>query len=326
MATCDNVPGQDRRLRAGLRRIRAVHAPPILAAVLSLAACSQSHATTTATANIQSPYVALGDSYTAGPDIPNQVGIPTGCNRSDHNYPALVAQHFGLNASQVHDVSCSGATTDNLTAPQHTSDGINPAQLTTLTTETALVTLGIGGNDIGFTSILTRCVELDAPGTLIDLLRHTAADQTPCRAFYTADGTDQIGQKIQSASAHLDAALARIHASAPHARVYIVGYPDLLRSGGAACARSLGITPGDVTFLNNEELQLNNMLKQQAIAAGDRYVDTYAPSIGHDACSDPATCWIEPLLPDSAAAPMHPNATGHQGMADAVEHAITATS
>ena len=122
------------------------------------------------------------------------------------------------------------------------------------------------------------------------------------------------------------AALTRIRASAPHARVYIVGYPDLFPStGGAACARSLGITPGDVTFLNSEELHLNNMLKQEAAAAGDRYVDTYAPSIGHDACADPATRWVEPLLPDSAAAPMHPNAAGHQGMADTVEHAITST-
>jgi hypothetical protein len=40
----------------------------------------------------------------------------------------------------------------------------------------------------------------------------------------------------------------------------------------------------------------------------------------------PATRWIEPLIPDSPAAPMHPNALGERGIADAVLHAITATA
>src|SRR5215213_8234846 len=34
-------------------------------------------------------YVALGDSYTAGPLNPNQHGDPIDCGRSDHNYPPL---------------------------------------------------------------------------------------------------------------------------------------------------------------------------------------------------------------------------------------------
>ncbi len=68
------------------------------------------------------------------------------------------------------------------------------------------------------------------------------------------------------------------------------------------------------------------MLRQRAEAASATYVDTYTPSLGHDACSDPARRWIEPLVPASPAAPMHPNALGEQGMADAVTHAITATA
>ena len=65
------------------------------------------------------------------------------------------------------------------------------------------------------------------------------------------------------------------------------------------------------------------MLRQDAQAAGAGYVDTYTPSVGHDACSDPASRWLEPLLPASPAAPLHPNAAGEQGMADAVIRAIT---
>jgi len=64
------------------------------------------------------------------------------------------------------------------------------------------------------------------------------------------------------------------------------------------------------------------MLQQDARAAGDGYVDTYAPSMGHSACSPEASRWIEPLIPASPAAPMHPNAVGEQGMADAIVQAI----
>src|SRR5688572_13564253 len=41
-------------------------------------------------------YGALGDSYTAGPLIPVQTGQPAGCQRSDHNYPSLVAETLGV--------------------------------------------------------------------------------------------------------------------------------------------------------------------------------------------------------------------------------------
>ena len=60
-------------------------------------------------------YVAMGDSFTAGPVIPNQLPEAGGCMRSDHNYPHLVAR---ATAAVLRDASCSGATTRDLTAPQ----------------------------------------------------------------------------------------------------------------------------------------------------------------------------------------------------------------
>jgi hypothetical protein len=58
-------------------------------------------------------------------------------------------------------VNCSGAAITSLSAPQPTSDGTNPAQPTALTPATTLVTLGIGGNDLDWATVLTRCVEVD---------------------------------------------------------------------------------------------------------------------------------------------------------------------
>jgi hypothetical protein len=73
-------------------------------------------------------YVALGDSYTAGPLIPNQHGDPIDCGRSDHNYPSLVAEAF--KAATFVDVSCGSAETKHMTEPQTDLPlgGTNPPQ------------------------------------------------------------------------------------------------------------------------------------------------------------------------------------------------------
>ncbi len=254
---------------------------------------------------VSGPYVALGDSYTAGPGIPEQTGVPAGCDRSSHAYPALLAARLHLTAAQFRDVSCSGARITDLDGRQSTSDGANPAQLSALSASTRLVTLGIGGNDIGFADLVERCVTAG-------LLR-----QTPCREQLTTGG-DRVEARIRTAGEQLAVALAAIHRRAPHARVYVVGYPEILPADGGACASGLAMTVDDVAYLRVKEQHLNAMLRQRAAAAGARFVDTWTPSLGHDACETASIRWIEPLLPTAQAASLHPNARGEQGMADAV--------
>jgi hypothetical protein len=60
------------------------------------------------------------------------------------------------------------------------------------------------------------------------------------------------------------------------------------------------------------------MLASTAAANGATFVDTYTPSIGHDACQGSSARWVEGLVPTVAAAPFHPNAAGEQGMSTAV--------
>jgi lysophospholipase L1-like esterase len=285
--------------------------------------------TPAASAGVASPavaagqYVALGDSYTAGPGIPSQGGVPAGCDRSSADYPMLVARRLGFTPAQVHDQSCTGATIADLTSPQVTGDGTNPAQMAALSPATTLVTLGIGGNDARWGTVLARCAELDIRLALMS--GSGGSDATPCEAYYTPGGADQIQQSIQMTAGPLAGALAQIRDRAPRARVYVVGYPDLMpASGGAVCARTFGLTPGDMAFLRTEEQRLNAMLRQQAAAADATYVDTYTPSAAHNACAAPGQRWTEPLVPASAAAPLHPNAHGEQGMANAVLRAVTA--
>ncbi|HEX7290371.1 MAG TPA: SGNH/GDSL hydrolase family protein [Conexibacter sp.] len=244
-------------------------------------------------------YVALGDSYTAGPLIPNQSLSPLGCLRSDHNYPHLVQP--GLTTASLADISCSGATTDDMFAAQSTSAGTNAPQLSALTADTRVVTLGIGGNDIGFSDIVLNCARLNP--------------FDPCKDDYVHGSTDDISVRIAATAPKVDAVIAAIHAASPDARVHVVGYPVILPASGFGCWPTVPITPTDVPYLRAKELELNAMLAGRAAADGAFYVDTYTSSVGHDVCKGTGTKWVEGLVPTSPAAPVHPNALGMQNTA-----------
>lgn len=270
------------------------------------------------------PYVALGDSYTAAPKVPGQSGKPAGCERSDHNYPAVVARELHLKQAEFHDLSCSGATTADLSAAQSTGQGTNPAQLSAVSTATRLVTLGIGGNDIGFSSMIITCVQAGLRYQLENRIGDPAPDKAPCKERYTSG--DDIAAKIEAAGVRLTGVLHDIERRAPEARVFVVGYPAILPAEGAAgCGRAMGLAPGDVGFLRQQEQQLNAMLRSRAHAAGASYVDTYTPSAGRDACAQRDVRWVEPLIPAASAAPVHPNERGERGMAQAVLRAVRAS-
>lgn len=243
-------------------------------------------------------YVALGDSYTAGPLIPIQTGLPPGCQRSDSNYPSLVAKTLGV--EKLTDVSCSGATTDDFSIPQTVPLGVNPPQFDALAADADLVSVGIGGNDIGFAGILQQCLARSPQQPL----------GAACRDFYTAGGTDQLAARIAATAPKIAAALAGVKQGAPHARRLLVGYPALLPDKGPGCFPVIPFSPGDVAYLRATEKRLNAMLAAQAMLAGADYIDTYTPTIGHDVCQPPGTKWIEGLVPTAPAAPFHPNALG----------------
>ncbi len=240
-------------------------------------------------------YVALGDSYTAGPFIPLQLNHPLGCLRSDHNYPHLAAPSLGV--TELRDASCSGARTDHMTQPQDVTPGPNPPQFDRLGTDTSVVTIGIGGNDIGFTEIIENCSSLSPFGH-------------PCQDRYVANGRDEISARIAATAPKVAAVLKDIHQRSPRATVYVVGYLDILPETGVGCWPQMPIAYDDVPYLRAKEHELNAMLGTQAASAKAVYVDTYTPSIGHDACQIETVRWVEPVVPTAPAAPVHPNADG----------------
>ncbi|WIY03817.1 SGNH/GDSL hydrolase family protein [Amycolatopsis mongoliensis] len=247
-------------------------------------------------------YVALGDSYTSSPHNGRRAGTPAGCERSLDNYPHVLSAK--LKPAELADVSCSGATTGNLTAAQKTPNGTNPPQLDAVNAKTTLVTLGIGGNDVGFISLASSCATAHRSGS-------------PCKDRLTAGGHDQLAERIDATAPKVGAVLDRIHVKAPEAKVVVVGYPTVLPDGDG-CWPVLPVGAGDVDYFRGALGKLNKMLEDQADAHHAGYADTATPSKGHDVCSASDTRWVEGLIPTSPTAPLHPNARGAQGMADAV--------
>jgi hypothetical protein len=247
-------------------------------------------------------WVGLGDSYAAGPLIPNQSLSPLGCLRSDHNY-AHLAVPAGATLS---DVSCSGAKTTNMTGSQSTSAGTNPPQFNALSAATKVVTLQISGNDIGFTEIIQNCATANPFGR-------------NCQDRYVKNGVDELRARIAATAPKVADVIKGIRArTSATTKILVVNYAALFPSSGSGCWPQVPIAWADVPYLRGIQVALNTMLAQQAGANGATIVDAYTASSGRDACKGSGTRWVEPLVPANAAAPFHPNARGEAGVALAV--------
>jgi lysophospholipase L1-like esterase len=186
--------------------------------------------------------------------------------------------------------------------------GTNPPQFNALGAADALVTVGIGGNDAGLIGVAEECAQLDA----------FSPTGTNCKDHYAASGSDPNVAAIQATGPKVAAVLQGIHQRAPSARVLIVGYPDGLPVDGSSCWPLVPLSPGDIAYFNSLEEMLNSVISQQAAANGATYVDTFTSSIGHDACKPPGVAWVNGIVPNSVAYPLHPNQAGEQNMANQV--------
>ncbi len=285
---------------------RAAYAVALIVVVASFSACDPPPP--------PDIYVSLGDSYTSGPQIADQTGVPAGCLRSNRNYSALAYEQVAaadLGFGRFWDLSCSGARTGDFTTGQVTSDGTNLAQLAVLGTATKVVTIGIGGNDIGFSEILRSC------------LKPVPALQADCKPDYVVNGVDELRERIDSLAPTIDQVLDTVEERAPQAAVFVIGYPTILPDTGEGCWPAVPISGGDVAYLYGVEQYLNAMLQARASARGATFVDTATSSIGHDACAGSAK-WVNGVSLSGDGAMFHPNAAGMDHTADLVAAAIEA--
>ncbi|MFE3226972.1 SGNH/GDSL hydrolase family protein [Nocardia sp. NPDC059228] len=260
-----------------------------------------------ATADAGTKYVALGDSYAAGVGISNI--LDKTCSRSDRNYAHLFAAARGYSLT---DVTCGGATTDSVTS----------TQLSAVTADTNLVTLGVGGNDIGFTNIVKDCVTAGTLGTGsgtgsavfqnlgTGIASGSAEVLLGCKNKYDASMPTRLSQ----VSAKVAKLVSDIKSRAPQARVVLVGYPHILPDNAALCAGRQPVLPADVDWARDTVVGgLNTMLRSQA---GTEYFSTYEIYNGHDVCEAIPDRWVNGTSVDNGeGAQFHPNQYGHAATA-----------
>lgn len=290
-------------------RLRAAALASAALALLTLSACGgEGEPDVPAPTSASGPYryVGLGDSYTAvsgtGPFSDDA------CFRSDDSYPDLLAKKLGITAFA--NVSCGGASSENLTASQYPKGGKNAPQLQAVSKKTTLVTLGMGLND----PVGPQGVSLSAAL----LLPCFAAEPTsPLCAPYIAATDAQLNELIAKVGVNLASDLQQIKdAAAPDARIVLVGYPRVLAKG-KACSSQLPLPKAAAARYRQAGALINDVMRSTAQQAGVDFLDVDALSVGHELCSkDP---WVngQTEVPGEAEA-FHPFPAYHVAVADAL--------
>lgn len=238
-------------------------------------------------------YVSMGSSYAAGLGIaPYQDGAPLRCTRSTRNYANQLAAKRGLT---LVDVGCSGARTSAILQTW----GELPAQIDAVTADTALVTITIGGNDIGLVGGLYG-------GSCRQRGEANCAPQTPpTEADYAALKASMTG------------IVAAIRERAPKARIVLIEYPAILPPQGSCPATPLADADADAA--RTKAARMLAITREAAASGGATVVTTPELSRNHDACA--AEPWMNGY-PAPGAAPYHPNLAAMTAIAEALDAAL----
>jgi hypothetical protein len=265
-------------------------------------------------------YVAMGDSFQSGEgafdyedDTDN--GGTNECHRSEHAYPRLLGLPF-LTLFRA----CSGARIHNLYDGQWDE---NP-QLDWLGPQTALTTVGIGGNDLEFADTLRDCI-----------IKHLVF--TACEGSYDDDITDRLIGLITHSGADRLNTLQRLYGEirtrAPRARALVLGYPRFFPvDGGADFSSIIGrlfnpdrcetIRISDQIWINYKIRQFDTAIAASARSMGAEYVPTYDVGAGHELCGDGDEFMNRVLLPPNVVGSFHPNRLGHELLAGKVRETL----
>ncbi len=241
-------------------------------------------------------YVALGSSMAAGPGIrPRAPGAPFGSGRSARNYAHLVAERLNLDLT---DVTFSGATTGHVLAERQRTA---PPQIEALDGSEELVTITIGGNDVGYVPLL-MAASLPRAARLIPRIK-TLLDR------------DAREQALGEVGDSLRAVATAVRRRATRARVVFVDYLTLLPPAGVPAPP---LSAADADLGRHVGARLEELTAAAAQATGCGLVRAGQASRDHHGWSaEPwavGAGWPLPWRP----APFHPNAAGMRVVADLI--------
>ncbi|ORB12616.1 hypothetical protein BST37_15760 [Mycobacterium noviomagense] len=243
----------------------------------------------------------MGDSAAAAPKVPDPAP-PPGCQKSTNDYPSVLTRR--ITPARFTDVTCSGAATEDITGQEQlTSSGPVPPQIDAVTSETTLVTITIGGNDVGLASEASQC-------------RATSINAPPCADKFVTGGVDRISAAITAHVPVWAAMIDDVRAKAAGARIILVGYLTYIRPGG--CFPDEPVTPKDADYFQSKLNELDDRQKQLAVDKHIDFFDTRPLSVGHDMCAPPDQRYVEGFIAVHPAAPLHPNAMGAAAVGNAL--------
>ncbi|MCX4822039.1 SGNH/GDSL hydrolase family protein [Streptomyces sp. NBC_01142] len=257
-----------------LSRIAAFSSSLLLGAVLTLTGAGQAQATDTALAL---DYVALGDSYSSGVGAGSYDSGSGNCKRSSRAFPKLWAAAHS--PSSFAFTACSGARTGDVTA----------GQLGPLSSSTDLVSLTVGGNDAGFSDVMTTCV-LQSESSCLSRI-------ATARAYVDSTLPGKLNQ-VYSA----------IRAKAPAAQVVVLGYPRFYKLSGNCVG---GLSEKERSAINAAADYLNAAIAKRAADHGYDFADVVPPFTGHEICSGSA--WLHSVNWLNIGESYHPTAAGQSG-------------
>lgn len=259
-------------------------------------------------------YVAMGSSFASGAGIaPFEAGAPARCQRSTENYAHQLARVRKLT---LVDVTCGGATTAHILGPW----GELPPQIDALTPDTALVTLTIGGNDVGYIGglVVSSCPRPAAPGApLQPVCKMIAAAGSGSVKLPTA--SEEGWRKVE---ASLTAIVREIRRRAPRARIVLVDYLTVLPRD-ATCAQA-PVPPDAAKAARAIAARLAQVTADVARRNGAELLPAAALSVSaHNACA--AVPWMAGFIApagNGAFAPYHPNLAGMTAIARALDRML----
>ncbi|KOU24262.1 hypothetical protein ADK52_14350 [Streptomyces sp. WM6372] len=212
---------------------------------------------------------------------------------------------------------------------------------------TTLVTLSIGGNDAGFTSVLQSCVVSVGDGNCQDEPLDAAKDPRPLRET----GPEVVRNKVIPS---VDTVLRTIHNRAPNAKIVLMTYPRLISRQGICVGTTIivdgravpiGINPSEADWVNESTEYLDNQLSSKVSAlalelnAPITIADPRQDLEGKAVCGDPAglhgftmtrTEGETPMLPEPfdrirpSQQTFHPNREGTPLFANALNRTLAA--
>jgi hypothetical protein len=227
-------------------------------------------------------YLGLGDSYTSGEGAfdyePGTDRAGNMCHLSIHSYPLLLTRDL-FTTSSGHSVACSGAVINDILFTAQEGDsplgraqtlanylpGYLPQSAFVSASQPAILTVSIGGNDIGFG----------------DLIRTCAGGANNCYSSY--EDRLELTRLIDRTVPRWVNLYLQLQQLAPAARVYAIGYPQIADPDGN-CADNVRLSHAELELTEELINYLNASVAAAAHSAGVNYIDISQALVGHRLC------------------------------------------